>query len=460
MFHSLDDTIAAQASAHGGAARAILRISGSSAVASLKGIFRDRKGDSFPGGKAPFVTSGELLPEEDRPGVPCDLYFWPSGTGYTGQMAVELHTLGSPPLVEWILQRLHRAGVRGAAPGEFTLRAFLAGRIDLTQAEAVLGVIEAGSRQQMQVALAQLAGGLAHPLADLREHLVETLAHLEAGFDFVEEDISFLEPEQLDEALHSAQEQIEATLAQLRSRAGGEEIPRVVLTGCPNAGKSSLFNALVDHGPGAIVSAQPGTTRDFLEAELDLDGLRCRLVDTAGIETPDDDRIARKAQTHTGEQMLRADLELRCIDVSTEEYSEKWEMPESKGRRRMIVWTKCDREEPSTDLRIPRKEEDTVRTSARTGFGCTALRGAIRRKLLGGTSTGEVVTATAVRCREALESARESLLRARELAGTASDEVLLASELRLVLDRLGQVVGTVHTEDLLERIFSRFCVGK
>lgn len=101
-----------------------------------------------------------------------------------------------------------------------------------------------------------------------------------------------------------------------------------------------------------------------------------------------------------------------------------------------------------------------MRTSARTGFGCTALRGAIRRKLLGGTSTGEVVTATAVRCREALESARESLLRARELAGTASDEVLLASELRLVLDRLGQVVGTVHTEDLLERIFSRFCVGK
>jgi tRNA modification GTPase len=455
FYHSLDDTIAAQASAPGGGARAILRLSGPASVASLETLFRDARGQPFRERSTSRVVPGEMLLEDDRPGLPCDLYYWPPGSGYTGQRAVELHTFGCPPLVEHFLERLFRVGVRSAQPGEFTLRAFLAGRLDLTQAEAVLGVIEAGTRYEMEVALAQLAGGLGHPLSELRHHLVETLAHLEAGFDFVEEDISFLEADQLREALQRAMERLEATLEQLRSRGGTDSLPRIVLTGRPNAGKSSLFNALVEGGPGAIVSPEPGTTRDFLEAELELDGLRCRLIDTAGIEPRVTDRIAAEAQRHTNEQSLQADLELRCVEIVADG---KFEVPPAPGENappRLLVRTKCDR--PTGPHETPTVE--LVETSARTGWGCAALRQAIRRKLLG-TTTGEVVPATAVRCREALESARDSLKRAKELAEHGSDEVLVAAELRGGLDRLGEVVGAVHTEDLLESIFSRFCVGK
>ncbi len=214
--------------------------------------------------------------------LPADLFLWPQGRSYTRQLLAEIHTFGSPPLVDEILQSLCRNGARLAQPGEFTLRAFLAGRIDLTQAEAVLGVIDAADRNQLQAALAQLAGGLARPLGQLRSDLLDLLADLEAGLDFVEDDIRFVTPDELNRRLAAAAETIDQIGAQLTGRDAATARPRVALIGYPNVGKSSLFNALVGNA-AALVSTQAGTTRDYLSATIDACGMSIELIDTAGI---------------------------------------------------------------------------------------------------------------------------------------------------------------------------------
>ena len=279
-MHPLDDTIAAIASPPGGAARGIVRISGPNAAECVAKIFHpnEEQGDSPP---FPCVIAGRIrLPELHAP-LPCDAYYW-SNRSYTGQPVIEIHALGSPPLLQMLLRAICSAGARLAAPGEFTLRAFLAGRIDLSQAEAVLGVIDAADPRDLQVALGQLAGGLARPLHRLRDDLLDLLAHLEAGFDFADEELPFLDRKVLDRRLAQAEESIATILRQMASRGGPSSSTRVVLVGQPNTGKSSLFNALA-HGQAALVSDCPGTTRDYLVAELDLGGVKCQLIDTAGM---------------------------------------------------------------------------------------------------------------------------------------------------------------------------------
>ena len=177
--------------------------------------------------------------------VPCDLFLWPTDRSYTREPVAELHTIGSPPLLQAALAAVCRAGARLAEPGEFTLRAFLAGRIDLTQAEAVLGVIDAARRNELDAALAQLAGGLARPLHQLRDDLLQLLAELEAGLDFVEEDIRFISQQEVARTAASGSELLEDVAKQMTSRLHGESFPQVALVGPPNAGKSSLFNAMV-----------------------------------------------------------------------------------------------------------------------------------------------------------------------------------------------------------------------
>jgi tRNA modification GTPase len=381
-----------------------------------------------------------------------------------------LHTFGSPPLLEAACRTLCEAGARPAEPGEFTLRAFLAGRIDLTQAEAVLGVIDARGQLELRAALAQLAGGLAAPLASLRESLLELLAHLEAGLDFVEVDIAFITAEELDSQLAAAEEKVRRVAAQMvgRSRSGDE--PRVVLGGWPNVGKSSLLNALAG-AEAAIVSDLPGTTRDYVGVRTRLDGLECRLIDTAGVdvslgdETHNDGEagdkavaaaVARAAQSRTEQQAGDADLVLFCLDASRPLNDwERGELTASPNTARLCVLTKSD---------LPRRSDlhtEAISTSSRSGAGLDALRRAIRRELeISLASDAARVAATALRCRESLRLAAEGLARARDLACHELGEELVAAEVRAALNELGQVVGAVYTDDLLDRIFSRFCIGK
>ena len=238
---SLDDTIAAIASAPGGGVRGIVRISGVDCAAVVGKVFRE----PLPQRGNPICLNGEIQLPPPLGTIPAKLLFWPTRRSYTRQPTAEVHTFGSPPILQALLDELCRAGARLARPGEFTLRAFLAGRIDLPQAEAVLGVIDAVDESALGTALVQLAGGFSQPLARLRSDLLDLLAHLEAGLDFVEEDIEFISRAELDQQLTAAVLFVEELEARMQSRGSGSELPRVVLVGPPNAGKSSAHDVAV-----------------------------------------------------------------------------------------------------------------------------------------------------------------------------------------------------------------------
>jgi len=316
-MHALDDTIAAIASPPGGAARGIVRLSGPRLRPCLEGCFRPAPYVHIPSLARPTALPGLFwLPGVAAP-LPGELYLWPGTRSYTGEPVAEIHTLGSPPLLDALLRTVCAAGARPAEPGEFTLRAFLAGRIDLTQAEAVLGVVDATNAQQLHVALAQLAGGLAQPLHRLRNGLLDLLADLEARLDFAEDEVPPLGPGELSGRLEEAARTIAGLVEQMDSRQETAELVRVVLAGVPNSGKSSLFNALVGEGR-ALVFDQPGTTRDYLVAEVDLAGARCQLIDTAGIQTAGFPAasIEQSAQAAAGQQHRQAHVRLLCLDVT------------------------------------------------------------------------------------------------------------------------------------------------
>jgi tRNA modification GTPase len=484
----LDDTIAAIASAPGGAARGIVRLSGPDVLDCLRAVFRSSDKLEIQTQAHPRAIEGSLELIGINSPVPCDLFFWPLGHSYTGQMVAEFHTLGSPPLLDAMLQSLCTAGARMAQPGEFTLRAFLSGRIDLTQAEAVLGVIDAADPRELQVAVAQLAGGLAGPLHNLRDMLLELLAHLEAGFDFADEDLPFISSEELSSRLEQAMDNIARLADQMQSRGAVQTSIRAVLLGHPNTGKSSLFNALTrkEH---ALVSDLPGTTRDYLVAELDFDGRKCQLIDTAGlhVESTHSTGTSRapdqSAQEAAVEQIGRAHVQLLCLDATRE--LDPWEQAELARRddsHRIVVWTKSDilpspfgrgasvKCPHPNPLRAPTEGwsgEGTfmsgpfVLTSSVTGEGLDLLRAELRRKALAvETAQGDVVSSTSARCHQSLQLAGNSLRTARDLVQAKGGEEFIAAEIRLALEELGMVVGTVYTDDVLDRIFSRFCVGK
>jgi tRNA modification GTPase len=387
--------------------------------------------------------------------LPADVYVWPTNRSYTREPAAEIHTLGSPPLLEAVLSALCQAGARVARPGEFTLRAFLAGRIDLTQAEAVLGVVDAQGEQQLQTALAQQAGGLAQPLSRIRERLLSLLADLEAGLDFVEEDIEFVSRLDVARQLDDALRLVARTAVQLTSRRRSDELARVVLTGQPNVGKSSLFNALSRSG-SALVSDTPGTTRDYLVAELDPGSCRCQLVDTAGHQSPEAaGEIGRTAGGLAARETESCDVQLLCLDASRPPNSwERGQLAANHAPRRLVVVTKCDLAR-AADL-----PADAIATSAVTGAGLDELRCRLARLLADEGPAESAVGLTVERCAESIRAARESLERAVELNAEAAGEELVAAEIRSALTELGKVVGAVYTEDILDRIFSRFCIGK
>lgn len=464
-MNSHEDTIAAIASAPGGGARGIVRISGPAAIDCVRGLFEPsdahdgdsgERADSFPRSQ-PTVVAGRLRIAEFHAPVPADVYIWPTERSYTRRPSVELHVPGSAPVVDAVLAEVCRHGARPAKPGEFTLQAFLAGRIDLTQAEAVIGVVDAADERGLAGALKQMAGGLAEPLKHLRSDLLNLIADLEAGLDFVEEDIEFIDRASLVARITAACEAVVSLSARMAARSDATELPRVVLIGKPNAGKSTLFNALTG-GERALVSPLAGTTRDYLTCRLTFDGIECELIDTAGLEVNDLDTkapgledsaqtIASASQSATFEQRRTADVILLCLDGRAPVAAPIEATPT------LIVRTKSDL--------APIPISEPLAVSSTTGAGLETLKHAIARELVAVQARGsDVVGTTAVRCRDSLRRASDALNEALRAARSRTGDELVAAELRFAINELGQIAGVVYTDDILDRIFSRFCIGK
>src|SRR5260370_1311198 len=277
MLPDPQDTIVALSSAPGPGGRAVIRVSGPAAFPAASRVFESSLPLTFDHQR---MWDGHIpLPSIHSP-LPATLFVWPKPRTSTGQDLVELHTISSPPLVDLLIAELLKSGTRAAQPGEFTLRAFLAGKLDLTRAEAVLAVIEAGSRDELKQALGHLAGGVAQPLQELREDLLNLLADIEAGLDFGDEDIRFVHQEEMLRRVTKGLALITLLKKQLEQRSRSQRPFRVVLAGKTNAGKSSLFNALAGT-QAAIVSAEPGTTRDYLVRRREIEGISIENFDTA-----------------------------------------------------------------------------------------------------------------------------------------------------------------------------------
>ena len=439
MRFDTESTICAIATGEEGAFRGAIRVTGPDSLALVARVCSDRLSDRWNVSRATRLQKTIDLPTLGQ--IDVDIFVWPDGRSYTGQPSVELHCLGNTIILQSIQSRLIENGAVLAQPGEFTLRAFLAGRLDLTQCEAVLGVIHAANPRTLNVALSQLAGGLSEPLSQLRTSLVNLLADIEAGLDFVEEDISFASQSQIVARLERAAQTVQL---------------QVAIVGPPNAGKSSLINAMADRQV-SIVSPEPGTTRDYVRLRLDFDGVVVDVLDTAGLESVGGTTPRAIAQGFTREQIENADLVLFCLSV---EDSESPELP--LDRYYAPTWllrTKCDLDSAGRKLSSYYDQAFPVSTERPTSV--TRVMDSLREWAATKTEdANQVVPLTAARCQASLKNAIEALLLAKEAAEFQQGDEIIAGEIRLSLEEIGMVAGTVYTDDILDALFSRFCIGK
>ncbi|WP_436717664.1 tRNA modification GTPase [Roseiconus lacunae] len=452
------ETIVAIATPSTPAVRGAIRMSGSEAIAIVRRLGIEPTNHVRPHCVDDQVDLGEPLGR-----VPVRALLWPTARSYTGQPSVELHTYGSLPILQSLVDASIAVGARAARPGEFTMRAFLAGRLDLAQAEAVLGVIDAESRGALDHALRQLAGNLSKPIERLRGELLDLLADVEAGLDFVDEDIQFIEDDQLTARLTLMAESLSKTREQLELRREDKSNWTLALRGLPNAGKSSLINAMAGRD-AAIVTDVAGTTRDVVAITMQIGDFDVTFADTAGLEFVEgdspEDQIMRVAQSLGGRAGHDADIRLWCVDVNHRDFivhaDQMRRLANEKRRSSIDLWvaTKCD--DPACLVEPP-----WIATSVKTGRGLETLRQSIERLLeqVSGNDSASVV-GTAARCRGSLLAAEQAIEAAIGFVRGGDGHEYVSSELRLAASFLGEVTGAVYTDDILDRVFSRFCIGK
>lgn len=434
----LSDTIAAVATAPGSAGVGIVRVSGERALEIADTVFGGRRVPSrTPGGRFLY---GPLRGADGHPldeGL-CLVFRAPHS--YTGEHVVEFQSHGSPAVLAAVLARSLELGARLARPGEFTLRAYLAGRLDLAQAEAVLGLVEAHTDAARRQATLGLSGALGARVARIGAHLTRTLAALQAMLDYPEEGVP---DEDRAAPLAAAQAELQGLLDSARAGQVATRGARLALIGRPNAGKSSLLNALVGY-ERSIVTPLPGTTRDYLEAGLELAGVPVTLVDTAGLRDTAD--VIEAAGVRQALNLAQAaDLVLALEDGSQPREALPADLPQ--GARVIRVRTKADLPAAWTD-------DHTLPVSAVTGAGLPPLRDAISAALLGDTSRTEAWLTTE---RQA-DAARRALAHVRAAHDLPDD--LASYELEEALRALGELTGRDVQEDVVDAVFRNFCVGK
>jgi tRNA modification GTPase len=450
-----DDTIVAIATAAGRAAIGLVRISGpealrvSASVLDRSPIEPRRATIARIGGSSSLSTLDEVV-----------VTWFAAPASYTGQDVVEISAHGSPVVLEAIVRRSIDAGARLARPGEFTLRAFLNGKRDLIQAEAVGDLIAAATPLQARTAFDQLEGTLSERIASVDALVFDLLVRLEASIDFPDEGYHFVNPGEVVAGLDVALQRIDALLCDsLRGRMIREGAI-VVIAGRTNVGKSSLFNALAG-SERAIVTPIAGTTRDLVTERVDINGFEVTLVDTAGSRETED-VIEREGVMRGGRARESADLVLVVVDASAPITSEDDRLlQDTSATRRLIVANKCDLASAASSAdNVALPGQPTCRVSAVTSEGLESLRENIVSALGVGESPREAAAVSNVRHVDLLQRARTHLGAARTAAATTTPEEFILTDLQAARACFDEIVGARTTEDILEQVFARFCIGK
>ena len=458
------DIIAAIATGHSPTAIGIVRVSGEGCFSLCGKVFRAANGRLFPEQPSHKLVFGEMLDAQARVIDQGLAVRFPGPHSYTGEDSAEFHCHGSPVVLRELLDALFAAGARQAKAGEFTQRAFLNGRLDLTQAEAVIDLIDAETAAAARNAAAQLDGGLRRVLEPIQDALLDITSRFYAVVDYPDEDIEDVRPEQVAEALSSAEGQLTALLATCQRGKVLKSGVRTAIVGRPNAGKSSLLNALAGY-ERAIVTDIPGTTRDTVEESVLCGGVLLRLIDTAGIRDTED-VVERKGVERSRKALESADLVLAVVDGSVPLTAEDLEVLRlAAGSPRWIaVFSKCDLwDTKARSMGIVGEgpaPAASVTLSSVTGAGLDSLEKAVSALFPAGDPKEAGSLLTDQRQEDAVRRARGAVRRARTAldSGLTPDAVLTDAE--EALDALGELTGRTAKEEIVSRIFSRFCVGK
>jgi tRNA modification GTPase len=460
--HAFNDTIAAIATPAGVGGIGVVKISGPSAWAVGQRLFQPAR---VPATLCSHrLYHGHIL-EPDTGGTVDEILasFMRAPHTYTREDVVEINCHSGTAVLERILELVLRAGARLAEPGEFTRRAFLNGRIDLTQAEAVLDVIHSQTRRSLDLASEHLRGSLHLIITDLRTRLLQVLATLEAAIDFPDEEIETLEGIELAERLRS---QVLGPVTDLLTRYENGRILReglaVIIAGKPNVGKSKLLNTLL-RSDRALVTSVPGTTRDVIEEGVNLRGIPIRLMDTAGLHEADN-LVEQLGMELTRDRIARADLVLFVLDRSAPLTREDLQIFEELGDKPKLVLLnktdlECHPDFAEAGGRFP--GETILEISALRGDGIESLKDRVFRTILGRRLDTETsVVAPNLRHKMCLEGTQGAVTRAIELVESGAPAELVAIELQEALAHLGEIIGVTTREDVLDQIFSQFCIGK
>ena len=462
-MYSPDDTIVAISTPPGHGGIGVVRVSGPGALASAQAILPRTTLEPRQSTLTSVVDPSRNHPRVDRVLVT----FFPAPGSYTGEDVVEISGHGNPLLLRQIVSAVQHAGARLAEPGEFTFRAFLHGRMDLVQAEAVGDLIDAVTPLQARVAFDQLEGTVTAALSKIEHSVFDLVSRLEASVDFPDEGYHFIDHEAVARETRELSERVSRLLNDARRGRLVREGGQVVILGKPNVGKSTLFNQLLGV-PRAIVTDVAGTTRDLLTETLEIAGIPITLVDTAGI------RHTRDALEAEGVSRARraldvARLALLVLDQSRPlDHDDRALLEETRSSERVLVINKSDLPPQwvPEDLSDPEYGGDDGDSVVRTSFARedarsqAVVREAVSHALMGGEELRDPPAITNLRHIELLERARVALLRAVEAAKAQSPEEFVLADLGDVQQALGEVTGTRTADDVLNRIFSEFCIGK
>ena len=454
-----DDTIVAISTPPGRGGIGVVRLSGSQAVAIAGALVRTTA-DAEPW----RARLGELVDEAGEVVDEVVATWFRAPHSYTAEDVVEVSCHGSPVVLRFAVERALALGARLAEPGEFTLRAFLNGRLDLAQAEAVRDLVEAQTVYQARVAARQVAGAVARTLAPIKKQLVDLIALLEAGIDFAEDDVSVLCNDRILECIEGVRAPLAAFASSFRYGRVVQAGLSLAIVGRPNVGKSSLFNRLMER-ERAIVTAAPGTTRDLVSETINLEGIPLRLVDTAGIREARDEAESLGVQK-SFEALADSDLTLVVLDAAAGLLPADQELIEQsrKAGPTLLVWNKVDLSGTGFQPVCHSLEgcaTEAWRVSALTGEGIPALRRAILDSVLPGLDgSRETAFLTNIRHEQLLREALAALDTARGAVQAAVPHEMLLLDLYNALRPLDMITGQTTVDDVLDRIFSQFCVGK